>query len=121
MSQREELAQSIIASVKKRLRINLRLNVVDDIVIRFSRTEMLELSGKARIWDESVGFVMDKLRAELWHVDTNSKDFYIITVPVRALMTSFSTLESLREWNTKHSGILAAPAPKRPPQQQAQA
>lgn len=106
MSQREEVATVLVNAIKKRIRFNLQLKITDDIVINLERSEFTELTGKSRIEDNSITYVAGQVERERWVWEGKpSASSFVIRVPVASMMTGFDSLESLREWNTKDSGL----------------
>lgn len=113
MSQRETLTHWIIAAVKKRLRLNLRLRNLDDITVDFTREELREYAETSRIENNTVAQIKAAIIREGWIIrgGDHAKEF-TLTVPVRKLLGDFSSLEELREANTKQTGMLMG-TPKR--------
>jgi hypothetical protein len=114
MSQREELVAHIDPLVKKRIRLNVRLNITDDITVRFTRQELTDISGCGRIEDTSIAYIGKQLKAEQWFFESEGQGLFTITVPVKKLMTGFGSLEALNQWNTKHSGFISSPVAAKP-------
>lgn len=107
MSQRETLTHWIISAVKKRLRINLRLRNLDNITVRFTREELRQYADTSRIENNTVAQIKARIKHEGWDIEGADKaQEFVLTVPVRKLLGEFDSLESLREYNTKHSGML---------------
>jgi hypothetical protein len=107
MSQREEVAVAIIATLKKRLRINLRAGVLSDIVVHMERAEFTDHSGKARIEDTSVAYIAKQIRAQRWvWSGADSAQVFSIRVPVTEMFSKFQSLESLNEWNARDSSMV---------------
>lgn len=112
MSQRTTLTTHVVSAVKKRMRVNLQLLVTDDITIKFTREELREYAETSRIENNTMAQIKHALRQEGWVVDgADNARAWIITVPVRKLMTEFDGLDELRERNSKHSGMLVGPKP----------
>lgn len=114
MAQRDELVAHIVPLVKKRIRLNVRLGISDDITVRFTRQELTDISGLSRIEDTSIAFIGKQLKAEHWFFESEGQGLFTITVPVKKLMTNFGSLEALNQWNTKHSGFIPSTVVTKP-------
>jgi len=107
MSQRETLTHWIVSAVKKRLRLNLRLRNLEDITVAFTREELRAYAETSRIENNTIAQIKGAIVREGWAIQgaDHAKEFFL-TVPVRKLLGEFGSLESLRELNAKHHGML---------------
>lgn len=117
MSQREEVATALINVIKRRLRVNLRAGITNDIVLRVNRSEFTDTSGKARIEDTSIAYIKRQIRAQRWHWEgPDNGQLFIIRVPVVEMFTSFDSMEMLNEWNARDSSMVMPRKPVNRPE-----
>lgn len=112
MSQRTEVSEVLVQMIKKRIRLNIRARILDNIVVRLQRSSFTDHTGKARIEDTSIAHIADVIRQQRWVWDgkDNGQNF-TITVPVAKMFTEFDSLADLTEWTAKDGGFLPTRAP----------
>lgn len=110
MSQRVEVATALVNAIKKRIRINLRARILDDLVIRVERGMFTEHTGKSRIEDSSVAHIRDAIMSQRWTWEGSVNDqIFMIRVPVVKMFTQFTSIDDLNEWNAKDSTLVMTP------------
>lgn len=108
MSKNKQLGDFIVRLLRRRVKLNLRLGCLDDIVVKVTRAELREYAGTARIEDATMLAIINDIATAGYEVDgTPRSNKFVFRVRVREMLTQFDGLELLEIRNSSHAGLLA--------------
>lgn len=90
------LGQFIHKTLNARLKLNLKLNNLDPVVVKFTRTELREITGAVRIEHNTMERILEELREYGYEVaGERTSEHFEVTLNAKQWMNDFSTLGRL--------------------------
>lgn len=90
------LGQFIHKTLNARLKLNLKLNNLEPIAVKFTRTELREITGAVRIEHNTMERILEELREYGYEVvGERTSEHFEVLLNVRQWMNEFSTLGQL--------------------------
>lgn len=104
----KELGSLIVTLLLQRMTINMRAGCLDPIRLRFTRAELREMTGAARIEDNTMSKILDTLEKSNIFVikGVSSGNNFEVELNVVERLTKFDSVELLKDKNLSHKRLL---------------